>query len=208
MPKNINNNATRATTTTTTTVTATPTLTMAKTKAKKETWANSKAKEMLREWIISGKVKSSMKPTQAHEMDPEFTKWKCVNFRTNLNSLHKAVAKDVKRMKRDVVAFRNDMDIIKGKRHQQPVPFFKSEAKKLLQMDLDDGMFALKQTKPKDLHESRGERKQRSLEEFRSFIYKELKAREKKEAGARSKKKKFRGRKKLVPSDELLSECL
>ena len=62
---------------------------------KKETWAKSKSKAILRRGIIDRTIANDMTPEQVFAMDPqEHGKWKWQNWKTNLSNLREAIARD------------------------------------------------------------------------------------------------------------------
>lgn len=59
--------------------------------ATKETWRNSKGKELLRAEIVAGTVKKGDNPDVVYKKNPEYAKWPLTNFRTNMKNLIKAI---------------------------------------------------------------------------------------------------------------------
>ena len=83
-------------------------------------WAKSKAKQLLREDIIAGIVNPEMNAAAVFLLRPEFQLYKLTNFRTNLKNLREAIAS--------------------GRGGPKPVPWGKSEAKRLLRADIITGV--------------------------------------------------------------------
>jgi hypothetical protein len=104
-----------STTATTAALETTPTTTKRQTSAAKkksnkkgDTWINSKAKELLRNNIIAGKVTNKSQP----ETVQEYTKWPYKNFKTNLKNLLQAVTLDYRRMAEDCDAYGDDIALL------------------------------------------------------------------------------------------------
>ena len=76
-------------------------------------WATSKARILLKDDIIAGRVTNKMTNAQVKAMRPEFAKWPVRNYGTNLKSLKDAVARDHGRMLWDCQFYGNDIAIVK-----------------------------------------------------------------------------------------------
>jgi hypothetical protein len=160
-------------------------------------WINSKAKHMLREDILAGRVLDGMDPKVVYESRPEFQKFPYDRFRPNLKSLHERIRKDRDRMEEDCEAYHADMSLLLALRDDDDAPEYSapdvlpwhmSEAKALLAQDISDGKN--EEMTPKELYATRGEYQVYSLTKFRKHIYQEVDAEEKHRW--RSEKKKLR----------------
>jgi len=157
---------------------------------KKETWAKSKSKAILRRGIIDRTIANDMTPEQVFAMDPqEHGKWKWQNWKTNLSNLREAIARDRGRMAADARDFGHDLARVKKLREANPVPtpWHKSECPKLLKKDVDDGLHLT--LKPKQLYAKREEYRAFTLTVFRNHIYQEVDSRPKREMRFERKKK-------------------
>jgi hypothetical protein len=160
---------------------------------KKEKWAFSKAKHLLRDAIITGAVKRGDDASAVQQSNPEYAKWPLKNFKTNMNNLLDAIALDYKRMSEDSIAYGNDLAIIMEYRRKNPlaqIPWHKSEAKALLEKDMNDSKHI--EMDPRELHASRPEYKAFSLHVFRGHIYQNQKKQ-------RNKTSRFQKKKKRLP---------
>lgn len=170
------------------------------TKETEESWAKSKAKKLLKEDIIAGKVTEEMHWSNVYEMRPEYKKFKAERFGPNLKTLREGIARDYARMLKDVDWFGHDMALVKQLRAADSgsIPWHKSDAKYLLDDDITNEVHlkinsetGMKNT-PQDMHKSRPEYQQYPLGVFRGHLYQEIKRREKLESKARFGKKKYR----------------
>ncbi|CAB9521295.1 unknown protein [Seminavis robusta] len=165
-----------------------------------EEWGKSKAKKLLKDDIISGRVTDEMKPSEVKAMRPEFAKWKKERFASNLGTLKEGIARDFGRMLRDCEFYGIDIAIVKEMRKKEgKVPFYRSAAKPLLMQDIDDEVHLTeieeRMISPKEIYYSRTEyQRYATLDEFRGYLYQEIKKREKIEVKIRYGKKKLRGR--------------
>jgi hypothetical protein len=105
-----------------------------KLKKGEEEWINSKAKEMLRNDIIAGKVtsKSLQEIEIVHQSHQEYAKWPLKNFKTNLKNLLEAIALDYQRMAEDAEAYGHDIALLQELQLDdlpEPTPWHKSDAK-------------------------------------------------------------------------------
>jgi hypothetical protein len=174
--------------------------TMAKMKKKKDTWSNSKAKEMLKDGIITGRVLPSMGANDVYQMREEFKQYKIQNFTRNLQSLRDAIARDYGRMCRDCEYYGHDLSLLKTLRANdppKPIEWHKSEAKPFLKNDIKNKVHLTiteggTKITPKELYQTRVEYRAFSLQVFRNHIYQELKRLEKIETKIRFGKKKKR----------------
>jgi hypothetical protein len=160
--------------------------------AKEGKWKESEAKRLLREDIISGAVNASMAAKDVYEMRPEYKKWPYNNFQTNLRNLRKAIVNSYERMLEDCEAYGHDLALLTtlraGTENLQVVPWHKSDAKRLLKQDVDDGKH--KAMKPEALYNMREEYQVFSLETFRNHIYQEVDSRAKRTHRFAKKKKR------------------
>jgi hypothetical protein len=141
-------------------------------------WKDSEAKRLLREDIISGVVQASMAAKDVYDMWPEYKKWAFKNFQTNLKNLCKAIANSYTPMLADCKAYGHDQTLLmtlRADENTQDIPWHKkSEAKKLLKQDIDDGKH--KQMKPEVLHGTRDEYQAFPLKTFGITFTKRLTA--------------------------------
>lgn len=162
-------------------------------KEKKEKWARSKGKLLLRNSIIDGSVTSKSDPKVIHKSNPEWEKWPFENFRTNLKNLIEAVALDYKRLAEDCDAFGHDVALLKELRANDPcpppTPFHESKAKPLLSKDIDAKRH--EKMSPMALWMTRIEYMEFPLKVFRDHIYQEVNRREKKDTRYLKKKKRL-----------------
>ena len=160
-----------------------------------EKWSKSIAKQLLKDDILSGRVKPTMKPKAVHQTRPEFLEWTLSKFRTNLKNLRDALARDHSRMLKDCEYYGHDATVLIEHRKKYPlkeIPWHLSEAKPLLEKDVDDGRHET--MVPSVLHGTRPEYQFFTLETFRGHIYQEVKRREKMNSNIRYGKKKLRTR--------------
>ena len=168
--------------------TAPPTASSTSAAMKKSKWINSKAKELLRNDIISGKVTNKCNPETVHKSNEEYTKWPFPNFKTNLKNLLEAVALDYRRMAEDWEAYGHDIDLLlQLQEDDEPLSWHQSEAHAFLSKDIDAGKH--KAMHPSVLWESRIEYMEFPLKTFRDHIYQELKKRADLKTKARFQKK-------------------
>ena len=78
---------------------------------KRGKWKHSKAKEILRDAIISGAVTSDMDAKDVYNSNAEYQKWEYKNFPTNLNNLRTKIGKLYERVQSDCVAYGHDMEL-------------------------------------------------------------------------------------------------
>ena len=118
-------------------------------------WAkSSKAKELLCNDIILGKVNERMNTQEVYLMRPQYKDYRMDNFRTNLGNLIKAVRKDIEHMGKDCEAYGHDRAVL-AERHfdidESPIrnSWHRSEARELLlKVDMELGLLH-KEMKPK-----------------------------------------------------------
>jgi hypothetical protein len=159
---------------------------------KKQKWATSEAKRLLRDAIIAGTVKRGDAAEQVHKSNSEYTKWPIKNFKTNMNNLFDAIALDYKRMTEDCISYGKDLEIIMEYRRHNPlpqIPWHKSEAKTLLEKDMNNKKHI--DMKPQELYESRPEYRAFSLGVFRGHIYQQQKKELNKDSRFQKKKKRL-----------------
>jgi len=139
-------------------------------------WAkSSKAKELLCNDIILGKVNERMNTQEVYLMRPQYKDYRMDNFRTNLGNLIKAVRKDIEHMGKDCEAYGHDRAVL-AERHfdidESPIrnSWHRSEARELLlKVDMELGLH--KEMKPEELFLSRQEYQAFELEVFCKAIY-------------------------------------
>ena len=171
---------------------------MAKKKSGK--WIHSEAKALLRDDIIHGVVDAEMAPMHVYQMREEYAAFKYENFRTNLKSLRHAVATSIDQMEMDTLFFGHDKAIMtharKNEKRTSPL-WIESLAPVLLKRDIDEGLN--NHLTPAELHASRAEYQEFSLQVFRNHIYQEVDMRTKR--AHRYAKKKTRSQSKVsVPN--------
>lgn len=157
---------------------------------KKENWRTSKAKRILGKDIVSGKVRADMKADEVYQMHSEYKKWPKKNFAPNLKRLRKSIAEDYDRSRSDSIAYGHDLARLMTLRAGDPPakkPWHKSNAKRLLKQDVEDGKHEL--MKPAELYSTRVEYQEFDLETFRNHIYQERDGPEKLERRFARKKK-------------------
>lgn len=156
-------------------------------KYKAPDWSKSKAKATLKEDIISGNVTEEMTAEDVYQSNDEYRRYKFEHFATNLENLRNAIYDNIERMDADRLAYNHDIALLQSIRERNPppmpIPWHRSEAKELLEKDLDDGKHLEEKedgtpVMPKDLYQSRIEYRAFSLKVFRDHIYQELKRRE------------------------------
>jgi hypothetical protein len=166
-----------------------------------EKWIHSAAKKALRTDIILGKVNANSNPKDVYEMRQSYKGFPFGNFKTNLQSLLQAIAKDIARMQHDCEAYGHDLAVVRDIRSEEepgsrPLSWHLSEARVFLKEDMAAGKH--KHLKPKDLWLSRPEYQVFDLEPFRKAIH----AAEDKKAKLlfRMEKKKFRAPPPATPA--------
>lgn len=160
-------------------------------KEEPEPWLNSKAKKLLKNDILLGKVTAGMDFLQVKRMRPEFAPYKDEHFKTNLKNLLAAIERNKKRMREDILAYGHDVSVMRDLREKEPLerrPWHRTACPGLLKADIDAGKYRPKH--PKDLYATRDEYQAFTLMEFRQHIHQELADREKKKS--RPEKKKLR----------------
>ena len=157
---------------------------------KPEQWKTSEAKALLREDIISKRVPASMGAKEVYAMRAEYKEFPIKNFPTNLKNLRKAIADNFARMQVDCEAYGHDRAILKTLATADPTnhPWHKSEAKKLLKQDIDEGKHL--QMKPSELRGTRKEYEAFGLEVFRKHIHQDVDSRSKRSFRFAKKNKK------------------
>ena len=160
-------------------------------KTKKEKWANSVAKRILTEDILSSMVQPETQSQVVYKMRSEYEKWPYKNFVTNLRNLRKKIETDRRRMQQDCEAYGNDRALYNehnARMLRSYTPWHRSKAKESLLDDIKEGKH--KHMAPKDLYKTRVEYKAFPLKKFRNHIYQMVDAEGKREA--RFEKKKLR----------------
>ena len=134
-------------------------------------WIHSQAKKSLRTDIILGTVTATMDAKEVYEMRQSYKAFPFVNFKNNLDSLLKAVAKDIARMQHDCETYGHDLSILQTLRAgSTPVlSWHLSDARKLLKTDMVAGLH--KQLQPKEHRMTRPEYQLFNLEVFRKAIH-------------------------------------
>jgi hypothetical protein len=137
-------------------------------------WIHSAAKKSLRTDIILGKVTEHSNPIDVYAMCESYKAFPYNLFKSNLQSLLKAVAKDIARMQHDCEAYGHDLAVVQDLRSNEepgsrPLSWHLSEAREWLKVDMAAGNH--KHLKPKDLWLSRPEYQVFALEIFRKAIH-------------------------------------
>ena len=112
-----------------------------KKESEEEAWAKSEAKRVLRDDIISGRVKKTMTPKEVHDSRAIFQRYELSKFRTNLSNLRDALARDFSRMLEDCQYYGHDADVLIQHRKKYPLlrtPWHLHDAKELLEKDITD----------------------------------------------------------------------
>lgn len=163
-----------------------------KRKKKKDNWANSKAKSILRQGILDGTIKLDVDELALYESNDEHKKWKFENWQSNLRNLRNAIARDRGRMARDARDFGHDKGQVRHLRQNDstPVPWHKTACPKLLKKDIDEGQHLT--MAPRELYITKPEYQQFPLSVFRKHIYQEIDCRPKREARFERKKQTWK----------------
>ena len=164
-------------------------------------WIHSAAKKSLRTDIILGKVTENSNPKDVYRMYTSYKGFPFENFKTNLQSLLKAVAKDIARMQHDCEAYGHDLAVVRDLRSDEepgsrPLSWHLSEARVSLKEDMAASKH--KELTPKELRLTRDEYQVFGLEPFRKAIH----AAEDKKAKLvfRMEKKQFRAPPPATPA--------
>ena len=128
-----------------------------------------------------------MGPKQVYERHEAFKSYDYTKFRNNLYGLRKVIAREFKRMREDCEAYGHDRAIVNGSIASKPVPWHRSPAANLLQLDVKANLHLRMQ--PKELWATRDEYKAFELKVFRKHLCHE-RDREQKKAFRKEKKKK------------------
>lgn len=135
-------------------------------------WKKSREKEMLKKDIIDGVVREEMNPEQVYNMHAGYKKFKYVNFKQNLRSLHKTINRKKHAMIVGNVAFerfKRSAESYGGGNSTEQISWYNSKAKKLLASDIDAGYHLAKN--PKEIWQSRQEYQEFELDKFRKYFY-------------------------------------
>lgn len=154
----------------------------AKNPKKKPNWAESEAKKILKQDIITLEVTDQSDPAEVYKMHPEYSEFEYQNFRTNMSNLIEKILSEFERMRTDCEYFGHDLALLAVYREDNPLPrtpWHKSEAKPLLDKDMEEGKHLT--MKPKELFQTRIQYREFSLEEFRKRIHQEKLSKEKEE---------------------------
>ena len=143
---------------------------------KKNTWKNSKAKELLYVDTIEGQA--NMQPWQVYMLHPEYQEYPFQNFSANFKILNDTIEKNHARMVADCAAFKEDLKYLSLKTDDtsdpNPKPWHHLEAKDFLKQDIKEGKH--KNMAPKDLHKTWDEYMEYPLKVFCKHIYQERNA--------------------------------
>ena len=158
-------------------------------------WETSKSKAVLREGILFGMILPHMKPREVRALNPEVhQKWAYANWTNNLRNLRAAIDRDRSRMQKDAEAYGHDRAIAMAKRPEpsdgQPLPWHKSDARKLIKIDV-----AAKKhvgIKPREFRMTRSEYQLFDNNEFRQHLYQEIYSEGKREWRFQKKKAKWK----------------
>lgn len=177
-----------------------------------EKWANSNAKQLLYNDIVSGRVPADMPGRFVRLSRPEYEHWKPSNFTTNLRTLRKTIRKDHVRMVEDVINYGKDVDTLREIRENNPPTEEKPDWDKLgchrmLQKDLKDWNYPNPSPtkQPRHLQQTRPEYMLFTNKQFNDHIQHEVRRKMKLEYNQRHRKKKLRMRAPpTVPTHALL----
>lgn len=174
-------------------------------------WGRSEAKKLLKQDIIDGTVKDEHDPSDVYRSRPEFQQYDFDNFKTNLKNLKALIYDSIERMARDCEYYGHDiarLHDIRAENPPQQTPWHRSEAKALLEKDIDDGKHLIvneetgKKITPKELYMTRSVYREYSLRVFRDHIYQEMARKDKKDIRFARKKKRMQG-----PADRPVDEA-
>ena len=138
-------------------------------------WRHSNAKELLKTDILQGKV-ANLTPEEVYHSRPEFKQYKKENFKNNLRSLQRLLAKEIGRALWDDVALTLDKNHRRGNAtNSRPYPRWNgSTAEALLREDVQNKKHEA--MKPRALKETRPEYAPFPLKIFRDHIQQEVRA--------------------------------
>jgi hypothetical protein len=137
-------------------------------------WRTSLARKLLKQDIIDHKAPASMAPYDVYLMRSNYWLWKYENFRSNLNNLRKAIAKDQQRAADDAAFLGKDLEV-------NPLPedipqgyprWNGSEAERLLKLDVDAGLHEAMSTG--ELRMSKDEYQEFPCKVFAKHVYQEV----------------------------------
>jgi hypothetical protein len=140
-------------------------------------WKTSRAKMLLRQDILDGKVVDSLMPKQVFGMRPEYEPYGLKNFRSNLKSLRGSIKDNIAKADSDSAALAHDRRI-------RPLPtqtskgyprWDGSDAQRLLKEDTDKGLTDAHT--PSELRLKRPEYQAFPLNIFRDHINQEKRSR-------------------------------
>jgi hypothetical protein len=137
-------------------------------------WKDSRAKMLLRQDILDGKVTTSMMPQQVFEMRAEYKPYGIKRFRSNLYSLRSSIKENQGKADSDSAALMHDRRI-HPKAAYTPKGYPRwdgSDAQRLLKEDVESGLTM--HLDPSFLRETRLEYKVFPLKVFRDHIYQEV----------------------------------
>jgi hypothetical protein len=142
-------------------------------------WEKSRAKALLRQAIVDGKVTRAMKRRQVYEMEPEYQEYEFKNFSRNCGTLLNEYEKNYTRANADAAALVHDRTIhpvgpetAKGCGYPR---WQGSDAQRLLKEDIDAGRH--KDREPQELRQTRMEYQAFPLTVFRDHIHQETRSR-------------------------------
>lgn len=146
-------------------------------KSKQTPWIKSKAKILLKNDIVEGKVNIFMDAKVVFTMHPEYADYNFLNFKTNLRNLHKSIQQNQERASLDYVALCHDLELEARQAASKEAPHYwsGSEASKLLKKDIDDGVHLT--LKPSELWLTKPAYQTFPLQKFRDHIYQETRRR-------------------------------
>jgi hypothetical protein len=139
-------------------------------------WKDSRAKMLLRQDILDGKVTASMKPKQVFEMRAEYKPYGIKNFRSNLYSLRSVTKENQQKADSDAAALAHDR-CIHPKAVYTPKGYPRwdgSDAQRFLKEDMESCL--TNRFDPSVLRETRPEYKAFPLKVFRDHIYQEVRS--------------------------------
>ena len=158
---------------------------------KKEKFANSASKAIMRGDVLRKNITRQTDPKDAYEMHDEHDKWVFKAWKDALTRMINAVEQDRGRMQRDVTSYGHDLKLVQDRRTEvAEKAFHRSPAYRQLKEDVDNGLHEI--FPPKDLWLKREAYQAFDLLCFRKHIYQEVDSRPKRALRFARKKKRYR----------------
>lgn len=158
-------------------------------KSKEEKWNQKNPARIQMKWdVAEGVISNAMDFTAAQGVRALYGKMTAAQFKSRLTSMREIVATGQARAAVDAMNYFNDRLLHprpKFKMDGEPV-WMEHEAKDLLEIDMNDGKH--KRMAPKELHESRLQYQDFTLDTFRGHIYQEIQTRKWREQWVEGKK--------------------